>query len=65
MEIYKGTATFAGIAIGKIRYYHRGEYEIRQYLVQNIKKELSDFNEARQKVIEKLHGLYEKNSELQ
>ena len=36
MEIYKGTATFAGIAIGKIRYYHRGEYEIRQYLVQNI-----------------------------
>lgn len=64
MEIYKGTATFAGIAIGKIRYYHRGEYEIRQYLVQNIKKELSDFNEARQRVVEKLHGLYEKNSGL-
>lgn len=64
MEIYKGTATFAGIAIGKIRYYHRGEYEIRQYLVQNIKKELSDFNEARQKVMEKLHLLFEKNSGL-
>ena len=38
MEIYKGTATFSGIAIGKILYYSRGEYQIRQCLVSNIKK---------------------------
>ena len=33
MEIYKGVATFSGIAIGKILYYSRGEYQIRQCLV--------------------------------
>ena len=40
MEIYKGIATFSGIAIGKILYYSRGEYQIRQCLVSNIKKEI-------------------------
>ena len=47
MEIYKGIATFSGIAIGKILYYSRGEYQIRQCLVSNIKKEISNFQEAR------------------
>ena len=42
MEIYKGTATFSGIAIGKILYYSRGEYQIRQCLVSNIKKEIRE-----------------------
>ena len=45
MEIYKGIATFSGIAIGKVLYYSRGEYQIRQCLVSNIKKEISDFQE--------------------
>lgn len=61
MEIYKGTATFPGIAIGKILYYHRSDYQIRQYLVSNVKKELGDFHEARLQVIHDLHELYEKN----
>ena len=39
MEIFKGTSAFAGIAIGKILYYHRGEYQIRQSMVDNVKKE--------------------------
>ena len=43
MEIFKGTATFSGIAIGKILYYSRGEYQIRQSLVSNIKKEIEEF----------------------
>ena len=38
MEVYKGTATFSGIAIGKILYYYKDEYQIRQYLVQDVKK---------------------------
>ena len=59
MEIYKGTATFSGIAIGKILYYSRGEYQIRQCLVSNIKKEISDFQEARLQAVHKLHELYE------
>ncbi len=59
MEIYKGTATFSGIAIGKILYYSRGEYQIRQCLVSNIKKEISNFQEARLQAVQKLHELYE------
>lgn len=59
MEIYKGIATFSGIAIGKVLYYSRGEYQIRQCLVSNIKKEISDFQEARLQAVYKLHELYE------
>ncbi|HIZ23084.1 MAG TPA: phosphoenolpyruvate--protein phosphotransferase [Candidatus Blautia faecigallinarum] len=61
MEIYKGTATFAGIAIGKILFYHKNEYQIRQYLVSDIKNELNVFNSARIQVIRQLRELYEKN----
>lgn len=59
MEIFKGTATFSGIAIGKILYYSRGEYQIRQFLVSNIKKELEEFRKAREQVGETLRQLYE------
>lgn len=59
MEVFKGSATFSGIAIGNILYYHRGEYQIRQCLVNNVKKELGDFQKAREKVMEELHALYE------
>ena len=59
MEIYKGIATISGIAIGKVLYYSRGEYQIRQCLVSNIKKEISDFQEARLQAVHKLHELYE------
>ena len=67
MEIYKGIATFSGIAIGKVLYYSRGEYQIRQCLVSNIKKEISDFQEARLQAVHKLHELYEasRNNSLQ
>ena len=61
MEIYKGVSTFSGIAIGKILYYSRGEYQIRQCLVSNIKKEIADFQVARKQAIRKLNELYEAN----
>lgn len=64
MEIYKGTATFSGIAIGKILYYSRGEYQIRQCLVSNIKKEIQDFHEARRQIICNLETLYEENRQI-
>lgn len=59
MEIYKGIATFSGIAIGKILYYSRDEYQIRQCLVSNIKKEINHFQEARAQAVQKLNELYE------
>ena len=61
MEIYKGVSTFSGVAIGKILYYSRGEYQIRQCLVSNIKKEIADFQEARKQAVQKLKDLYESN----
>ena len=64
MEIYKGTATFSGIAIGKILYYSRGEYQIRQCLVSNIKKEIQEFHTARLQAVKELEELYEKNRSL-
>ncbi len=60
MEIFKGTATFSGIAIGKILYYSRGEYQIRQFLVSNIKKEIEEFRKARAQAAQSLQELYEK-----
>lgn len=65
MEIFKGTSTFSGIAIGKVLFYQRRDYQIRRYLVSDLMKELDDFNHARQQVIEQLHELYEKNSAVQ
>lgn len=59
MEIYKGTATFPGIAIGRLLIYQRAEYQIRQYLISNVKKELDDFSSARIRVKEQLEALYE------
>ena len=58
MEIYKGTSAFSGIAIGKILYYHRGEYQIRQSMVDNVKKELDRLDNARTAVKNQIQHMY-------
>ena len=65
MDIYKGTGVFSGIAIGKILYYHKSEYQIRQYEITDIKAELNVFRQACAGVMEQLTGLYEKNCTIQ
>ena len=65
MDIYKGIGAFPGIAIGKIVYYHRSEYQIRQYEITDVKGELNIFLQARARVIEQLTELYEKNCTIQ
>lgn len=65
MDIYKGTGAFPGIAIGKIVYYHKSEYQIRQYEITDVKSELSIFRQARARVIEQMTELYEKNCMIQ
>lgn len=65
MDIYKGTGAFPGIAIGKIVYYHKSEYQIRQYEITDVKSELSIFRQSRARVIEQLTELYEKNCMIQ
>ena len=65
MDIYKGTVAFSGIAIGKILYYHKSEYQIRQYEITDIKAELELFRQSRTRVIDQLKELYEKNCSVQ
>lgn len=65
MDIYKGTGAFPGIAIGKIVYYHRSEYQLRQYEITDVKGELNIFLQARARVMEQLTELYEKNCTIQ
>ena len=65
MDIYKGTGAFSGIAIGKILYYHKSEYQIRQYEITDIKGELNVFRQARANVMGQLTALYEKNCTIQ
>ena len=43
MDVYKGTGAFSGIAIGKILYYHKSEYQMRQYEITDVKTELKYF----------------------
>ncbi|MDY5021988.1 MAG: phosphoenolpyruvate--protein phosphotransferase [Blautia sp.] len=61
MEVFKGSATFSGIAIGKIMYYQKEEYQIRQCLINNVKNELESFEKAQQQVISQLKALYDEN----
>ena len=65
MDIYKGIGAFPGIAIGKIVYYHRSGYQIRQHEIADVKGELGIFRQARARVMEQLTELYEKNCTIQ
>ncbi len=62
MEIFKGKVAFSGITIGKILYYSREDYQIRQYVVTNVKKELGDFRKAVLQVQKHLQQLYEETN---
>ena len=59
MEIYKGASAFAGIAIGKIRFYRKGEYQIRQHQADDIKTEQRNFDIARRHVMQTLKEEYD------
>ena len=60
MEIYKGASAFAGIAIGKIRFYRKGEYQVRQHQADDVKKELKNFDVARRHVMQTLKEEYDR-----
>ncbi|MBR2528380.1 MAG: phosphoenolpyruvate--protein phosphotransferase [Blautia sp.] len=60
MEIFKGTPCFAGIAIGRIHFYKKGEIQMHQHLVSNVKKEVDSFREAQNAVASQLKLQYEK-----
>ena len=59
MEIYKGASAFAGIAIGKIQFYRKGEYQLRQHQADDIKTEQRNFDIARRHVMQTLKEEYD------
>lgn len=59
MEIYKGASAFAGIAIGKIQFYRKGEYQLRQHQADDIKMEQRNFDVARRHVMQTLKEEYD------
>lgn len=63
MNVVKGVPAFSGIAIGKVFYYRKAEYEIKQYLISNVRKEVEEFQRARRKVLEEQQILLEKGGD--
>ncbi len=63
MNVVKGVPAFSGIAIGKVFYYRKAEYEIKQYLISNVRKEVEEFQRARCKVLEEQQILLEKSGD--
>lgn len=59
MEIYKGASAFAGIAIGKIQFYRKGKYQLRQHQADDIKTEQRNFDVARRHVMQTLKEEYD------
>lgn len=59
MKIYKGASAFAGIAIGKIQFYRKGEYQLRQHQADDIKTEQRNFDVARRHVMQTLKEEYD------
>ena len=62
MDVYKGTGAFSGIAIGKILYYHKSEYQMRQYEITDVKTELNIFRQARHQSHGTAGGIYMKKT---
>lgn len=60
-KVVKGTAAFPGIAVGKILYYHKEEFKMRQYH-SNCERELGEFHRARRVVKEEIQDLWKKQT---
>lgn len=60
MKVFHGTATYGGVAIGRIQYLRRNEQHIRQYTVENARKEIKRFEKARERAKSALTFLYDR-----
>ncbi|MCH5267381.1 MAG: phosphoenolpyruvate--protein phosphotransferase [Lachnospiraceae bacterium] len=60
MKVYSGKSVFGGVAIGKICVYKKTEQLVRREKITDVEAELARFEEARERAIEQLKGLYEK-----
>ncbi len=60
MEQYKGKCIFNGIAIGRIKYYEKNQQVVKRVKVEDTQKEIKRYEDAKNKAVKELNGLYEK-----
>ena len=60
MKGYCGKSVFSGIAIGKIRVYKKDEHQVKRVKVSDVDGEMARYDEAKEKAIQELQGLYDK-----
>ena len=60
MITLEGKSVFGGVAIGKIQFYKRNEITIKRTRVEDVEAEVERFQNAKEKTLELLKGLYEK-----
>ena len=60
MKVYCGKSVFSGIAIGKIRVYKKDEHQVKRVKVSDVDGEMARYDEAKEKAIQELQGLYDK-----
>ena len=60
MQKYTGKSVFAGIAIGRIVLYEKGQQLVKRIKVENTAYEKERYHEASEKAKEELAGLYDK-----
>lgn len=60
MEKYAGKSILKRTAIGKMMFYSKGEQIVQRKAISDVDAELARFEQAKEKAIEQLHGLYEK-----
>lgn len=59
MKVFHGTATYEGIAIGKVQYLRKNEQHIRQYTIENARREIRRFQKAEEKTLDGLKFMLE------
>ena len=60
MEKYEGKSILKRTAIGKMRFYSRGEQLVQRKSIADMDAELARYEQAKEQAVEQLHGLYEK-----
>lgn len=60
MIICSGKSVLKGVAIGKVYLFKKQEYVLEQKQIENVEAEIARFEEAKEKALEQLDGLYQK-----
>ena len=60
MQMATGKSGSGGIAIGKIRFYRRGERQVKRVKVEDTAAEITRYEAAREKAVLQLNALYKK-----